>query len=215
MSSNVNNLMQYLYTDEKYRIKLRELGLAIGKTKNELEQEANITPYKRSMLTEHLDVLNNQYKDIQKKIRGQRCGVMIAIPTEINVLDNNSNVSAYEIRIGFSFLSNRDKWDFIGEKRVPGFGVKLATDRANFLISSPTFKDFLTVEHHIPPYNYFSSRIPMKYAVSIFNFIDRCKRYYKSNDSCKFIFPLWVSAPDSPFNKETPEELLQEISLLV
>jgi len=202
-------LLQYIYTDEKYRAELRRLGLLIHDAREKLSALIAISDSVDNQLVIENEIkeLDDQYIKTQKKIRGQRTGVMIAVPA-CSGDKTKDDKHIVEVEIGFSFLNKKDKWDFIGEKHVPGFGVSLAESRGSTLYTK-TFKEFLYTKKRCG--YQFSSRIPMKYAESIFNFVDRCKRYYKDTDECIFVFPQWVTDPTGPFFKESIVDLVNEI----
>lgn len=71
-----------------------------------------------------------------------------------------------ELAIGFSLChKNKDRYDFIdeGKKRVPGFGKKLAVYRA------VKWQNAMPGEVKIPP----------SIAGELFQFLERCQRYFK------------------------------------
>ncbi len=209
-----NSLLQYIYTDEKYRIELRRLGLLIHDARERLEEMgiASEDDGEQIRVQNEIIRLNDEYTKIQKKIRGRRTGVMVAVP-KLSEKTAEDGKNIVEIEIGFSFLNKEDKWDFIGKKHVSGFGVSLAMSRGEALYTK-TFKDFLYIKDEEGCC--FSSRIPIKYTETIFNFIDRCKRYYKDKDDCCcFVFPMWVRDPTGPFFRESLGELYCSIYNLI
>jgi len=110
-------------------------------------------------------------------------------------IDNNDPDS---VMIGFTLCNSIDRFDYIENKPVPGFGAKIAKLRADkwknhteyFVQKSYTQKQLYFDDDNILMYENPNPQEVVEIPPSIIKrlkvFIERCKRYYKDKD-----FPQW------------------------
>ena len=107
-------------------------------------------------------------------------------------LDNDQSVV-----LGFTLCHSIDRFDYINDQRVPGFGLETAKLRAEkwkfhtdyFIQNSHTEKelDSGVITYIINPDNGSVVEIPPSIIDRLKTFIERCRKYYKDKE-----FPNWV-----------------------
>jgi len=115
--------------------------------------------------------------------------------------------------VGFTLCNNIDRFDYIGEKHMKGFGANTAKIRAekwsehtDYFIQN-TFSEFM-LDSDCPllaiinPDTEKVVEIPPSVVGRMNTFLARCRRYYKDK-----VFPVWVQAFEK--KDEYPSEKLE------
>jgi hypothetical protein len=117
---------------------------------------------------------------------------------------------------GFALCHPTDRFDYVKNQRVVGFGLEIAKLRAEkwkfhtdyFVQKSFTEEEISDGDlfKYINPDTSTIVEIPPSVMIRLKGFIERCEKYYKDKD-----FPLWIRKIEK--GAEYPDNLLDRITL--